>query len=38
VELGEWSAVGANSVVTKDISSGEMVVGNPAKSIGKAKY
>jgi acetyltransferase-like isoleucine patch superfamily enzyme len=38
VELGEWSAVGANSVVSKNVSAGEMVVGNPAKSIGKCKY
>ena len=38
VEIGEWSAVGANSVVSKNVSGGEMVVGNPARSIGKSKY
>jgi UDP-2-acetamido-3-amino-2,3-dideoxy-glucuronate N-acetyltransferase len=38
VELGEWSAVGANSVVTRDITPGHMVAGNPARDLGEAKY
>lgn len=38
VELGEWSAVGANSVVSKDVKPKELVVGNPAKSLGDSKY
>jgi UDP-2-acetamido-3-amino-2,3-dideoxy-glucuronate N-acetyltransferase len=38
VELGEWSAVGANSVVSKNVLAKEMVVGNPAKSLGEARY
>jgi acetyltransferase-like isoleucine patch superfamily enzyme len=38
VELAEWSAVGANSVVSKNTAPKEMVVGNPAKSLGQAKY
>jgi acetyltransferase-like isoleucine patch superfamily enzyme len=38
VEIGEWSAVGANSVVSKDVSAKEMVVGNPARSLGECRY
>jgi acetyltransferase-like isoleucine patch superfamily enzyme len=38
VELGEWCAVGANSVVSKNVRANEMVVGNPAKSIGDSRY
>jgi UDP-2-acetamido-3-amino-2,3-dideoxy-glucuronate N-acetyltransferase len=38
VELGEWCAIGANSVVTKNVPPEEMVVGNPARSIGFSKY
>jgi UDP-2-acetamido-3-amino-2,3-dideoxy-glucuronate N-acetyltransferase len=38
VELGQWCAVGANSVVSKDVPAQEMVVGNPAKSVGPARY
>jgi acetyltransferase-like isoleucine patch superfamily enzyme len=38
VEIAEWTAVGANSVVTKNTQPRQMVVGNPARSIGKASY
>lgn len=38
LELGEWSAVGANSVVSRNVSANEMVVGNPARPIGLASY
>ena len=38
VELGEWCAVGANSVVSRNVAPQEMAVGNPAKSMGKSKY
>lgn len=34
----EWSAVGANSVVTRDTRPGELVMGNPAISSGVAKF
>ena len=35
VTIGEGAMVGAGSVVTKDIPSGELWVGNPAKFIRK---
>lgn len=35
VQLGKWVIVGAGSVVTKDIDSYSLVVGNPAKVIKK---
>jgi acetyltransferase-like isoleucine patch superfamily enzyme len=38
IELGEWSAVGANSVVSRSVLPGDLVSGNPAKSHGRAKY
>ena len=38
VELGQWSAVGANSVVSKNVEPNEMVAGNPAKTMGRSKY
>ena len=38
VEIGEWSAVGANCVVTKDVDSKSMVVGNPARNVGEVQY
>ena len=31
VKIGKGSIVGAGSVVTKDVKSGEVVVGNPAR-------
>lgn len=34
VTLGEYAMVGAGSVVTKDVPSHALVVGNPAKQIG----
>lgn len=34
VELGELSFVGAGSVVTRDVASRALVVGNPARTIG----
>jgi maltose O-acetyltransferase len=33
VTIGEGAVIGAGSVVTKDIARGEIVVGNPAKTI-----
>lgn len=33
-EIGEWSMIGAGSVVTKDIMSHALVAGNPARQIG----
>lgn len=33
VEIGENAAVGAGSVVTKDVKAGEVVVGNPARKL-----
>lgn len=35
VEIGEWSLVGAGSVVTKDVAPGATVAGNPAKPLTK---
>ena len=37
VTIGENSMIGAGSVVTKDVPSNSIVVGNPAKVIGKVK-
>lgn len=37
VTIGENSIVGAGSVVTKDVPQNSVVVGNPAKAIGKVK-
>lgn len=34
ITIGEWSLVGAGSVVTKDVPKKTIVVGNPAKIIG----
>jgi len=36
VEIGEWAMVGAGTVVTHDVESHEVVVGNPAHRIGWA--
>jgi acetyltransferase-like isoleucine patch superfamily enzyme len=33
IELGEWSLVGANSVVTKSVGARELVYGNPAQLV-----
>lgn len=38
VRIGSWAVVGANSVVTKDVSSRDLVAGNPAKRVGTAKF
>ena len=32
--IGEWAAVGAGAVVTEDVESHRLVVGNPAKPVG----
>ena len=37
ITIGENSIIGAGSVVTKDVPSNSIVVGNPAKVIGKVK-
>lgn len=34
ITVGEWSMVGAGSVVTKDVPAYALVVGNPARRIG----
>jgi acetyltransferase-like isoleucine patch superfamily enzyme len=38
IEIGIWAAIGANTVVSSDVSPFKMAVGNPAKVIGDAKY
>ena len=38
VAIGEGAMVGAGSVVTKDVPANTLVVGNPAKAVGKVKY
>jgi UDP-2-acetamido-3-amino-2,3-dideoxy-glucuronate N-acetyltransferase len=35
VEIGEYAMIGAGAVVTKDVPAYALVVGNPAKVIGK---
>ena len=35
ITIGENAMVGAGSVVTKDVPANTMVVGNPAKVVGK---
>jgi maltose O-acetyltransferase len=37
VSIGDYSIVGAGSVVTKDIENNSLVVGNPARKIGDTK-
>lgn len=37
ITIGENSMIGAGSVVTKDVPANAIVVGNPAKVIGKVK-
>lgn len=37
ITIGENSLVGAGAVVTKDVPASSIVVGNPAKVVGKAK-
>ena len=37
VTIGEGATVGAGSVVTKDVPANTLVVGNPAKTVGKVK-
>ena len=34
IVIGEWALIGAGSVVTRDVASFALVVGNPAKQIG----
>jgi UDP-2-acetamido-3-amino-2,3-dideoxy-glucuronate N-acetyltransferase len=36
VDVGEWSVVGANSVLTRDAEAGVIYAGNPAKAKGPA--
>ena len=35
IEIGEYAMVGAGSVVTKSVESYTLVVGNPARELGK---
>jgi len=37
VEMGEWSIVGANSMVKDNVPPETIVAGNPAKKIGENK-
>jgi len=37
VTIGEYAMVGAGSVVTKDVASNSLVIGNPAKFVRKVK-
>lgn len=34
VTIGEWAMVGAGSVVTRDVAAHQLVLGNPARSLG----
>jgi UDP-2-acetamido-3-amino-2,3-dideoxy-glucuronate N-acetyltransferase len=38
VTIGEHAVVGAGAVVTKDVPANAVVVGNPARKIGEAKF
>ena len=38
ITIGEYSMVGAGAVVTKDVAPFTLVVGNPARSIGRICY
>jgi acetyltransferase-like isoleucine patch superfamily enzyme len=38
ITIGEKAMIGAGSVVTKDVLPNTVVVGNPARSIGKVDY
>jgi galactoside O-acetyltransferase len=38
VQLGHGVVVGANSVVTRDVPSGSIVAGNPARIVGKIQF
>ncbi len=37
IEIGPGALVGAGAVVTRDIAAGEMVAGNPARALSRAK-
>lgn len=34
IMIGDWAVIGANSVLTKDVPSGAIMVGLPAKQVG----
>lgn len=36
IEIGEYAMVGAGAVVTRDVPAGAVVVGNPARVVGRA--
>ena len=38
LDVGQWAAVGAGSVVTRDVPAGVLVVGNPAKVTGTPRF
>lgn len=38
ITIGEWALVGAGSVVTADVDAHSIVVGNPARQIGRACF
>lgn len=35
VQIGQGAVVGARAVVVKDVTGGDVVVGNPARSVGR---
>ena len=37
IRIGKRAMIGAGAVVTRDVAAGDIVVGNPARVIGKAK-
>lgn len=34
VNIGDWAVIGANSVITRDVPAGAIVVGSPARIVG----
>ena len=37
IQIGRGALVGAGSIVTKDVTAGDIVMGNPARSVAKAQ-
>ena len=38
IRVGDGAVIGAGSVVTKDVASGAMVAGNPARAVTKKRH